>query len=206
MAEAPFRVLQSPALVSWLKPATRRRLEAPSLDSYYRTYPSRKNGWSGNPAGKPHECGCGSWSHTHLREEFGCGSLAASLGVSLCGPNSPQRRRGRELHQTRIRPPRPDAVGQPALRHCNLSQLGCIFACRTASLGLLTEPPAQFLEGPYFLASKRLRKLINYMPLSSFSEGRKVPKSLAFIALLGLLLIAAVAFVPNSSAGLPAFH
>ncbi len=42
------------------------------------------------------------------------------------------------------------------------------------------------------------------MPLSSFSEGRKVPKSLAFIALLGLLLIAAVAFVPNSSAGLPA--
>src|SRR5260370_23199187 len=109
------------------------------------------------------------------------------------------------LDQTRIRP-RPDAFGQPALRRCNLSQLGCIFACRTASLGLLTEPPAQFLEGPYFLASKRLRKLINYMPLSSFSEGRKVPKSLAFIALLGLLLIAAVAFVPNSSAGLPAFQ
>src|SRR5260370_33563834 len=108
------------------------------------------------------------------------------------------------LNQTRIRP-RPDAFGQPALRRCNLSQLGCIFACRTASLGLLTEPPAQFLEGPYFLASKRLRKLINYMPLSSFSEGRKVPKSLAFIALLGLLLIAAVAFVANSNAGFSAF-
>ncbi|HVS83068.1 MAG TPA: S8 family serine peptidase, partial [Pyrinomonadaceae bacterium] len=40
------------------------------------------------------------------------------------------------------------------------------------------------------------------MPLSSLSESRKVPKSLAFIALLGLLLIAAVAFTPNSSAGL----
>src|SRR6202521_2166855 len=94
-------------------------------------------------------------------------------------------------------------LGQPALRRCNLNQLGCIFACRTASLGLPTEPPAQFLEGPYFLASKRLRKLINYMPLSSPSD-RKVAKSLAFIALLGLLLIAAVALVPNSSAGLPA--
>ena len=43
------------------------------------------------------------------------------------------------------------------------------------------------------------------MPLSSPSD-RKVPKSLAFIALLGLLLIAAVAFAPNSSAGLPAFQ
>src|SRR5260370_29792900 len=109
------------------------------------------------------------------------------------------------LDQTRIRP-RPDAFGQPALRRCNLSQLGCLFAARRAGLGLLTEPPAKFLEGPYFLASKRIRTVINYMPLSSFSEGRKVPKSLAFIALLGLLLIAAVAFVPNSSAGFPAFH
>src|SRR6059058_4488860 len=40
----------------------------------------------------------------------------------------------------------------------------------------------------------------------SLSSDRKVPKSFAFIALLGLLLIAAVAFVPNSSAGLPAFQ
>src|SRR5713226_5747227 len=70
-------------------------------------------------------------------------ALSRRLGVSLCGPNSPQRRRGRELDQTRIRP-RPDAFGQPALRRCNLTQLGCIFACRTAGLGLLTEPPAQF--------------------------------------------------------------
>src|SRR5713226_4484253 len=44
------------------------------------------------------------------------------------------------------------------------------------------------------------------MPLSSLSESRKVPKSLAFIALLGLLLIAAVASAPNTSAGLPAFQ
>src|SRR3981081_4097064 len=44
------------------------------------------------------------------------------------------------------------------------------------------------------------------MPLSSFFEGRKFPKSLAFIGLLGLLLIGAVAFAPNSSAGLPAFQ
>src|SRR5712664_422846 len=133
-------------------------------------------------------------------------ALSRRLGVSLCGPNSPQRRRGRQLDQTRIRP-RPDAFGQPALRRCNLSQLGCIFACRTASLGLLTEPPAQFLEGPYFLAAKRLLKLIKYMPFASPSDP-KVPKSLAFIAVLGLglLLIAAVAFVPNSSAGLSAFH
>jgi subtilisin family serine protease len=43
------------------------------------------------------------------------------------------------------------------------------------------------------------------MSLSSPSH-RKVPKSLAFIALLGLLLIAAVAFAPNSRAGLPAFQ
>ena len=43
------------------------------------------------------------------------------------------------------------------------------------------------------------------MSLSSLSD-LKVPKSLAFIALLGLLLIAAVAFAPNSSAGLPAFQ
>jgi subtilisin family serine protease len=44
------------------------------------------------------------------------------------------------------------------------------------------------------------------MPLSLLSESRKGPKSLAVIALLGLLLIAAVAFTPNSSAGLPAFQ
>ncbi len=42
------------------------------------------------------------------------------------------------------------------------------------------------------------------MPLSSLSEGRKVPTSRALIALLGLLLIVAVAFAPNSSARLPA--
>ncbi len=41
------------------------------------------------------------------------------------------------------------------------------------------------------------------MSISSPSD-RKVPKSFAFIALLGLLLIAAVAFVPNSNAGLTA--
>src|SRR5438876_4167756 len=40
----------------------------------------------------------------------------------------------------------------------------------------------------------------------SLPSHRKVPKSFAFIALLGLLLIAAVAFAPNSSAGLPAFQ
>jgi subtilisin family serine protease len=44
------------------------------------------------------------------------------------------------------------------------------------------------------------------MRLSSPSDRQRVPKSLAFIALLGLLLIAAVAFAPNSSAGLPAFQ
>src|SRR6266478_1733560 len=132
------------------------------------------------------------------------GSLARRLWGELNAARIHHRdAENAELDQTRIRP-RPDAFGQPALRRCNLSQLGCIFACRTAGLGLLTEPPAQLLEGPYFLASKRFRKLINYMPRSSFSEGRKVPKSLAFIALAGLLLIAAVAFVPNSSAGLPA--
>ena len=38
------------------------------------------------------------------------------------------------------------------------------------------------------------------MSLSSLSD-RKVPKSLAFIALLGLLLIATLEFAPNSSAG-----
>src|SRR6266480_2389250 len=43
------------------------------------------------------------------------------------------------------------------------------------------------------------------MSLASPSD-RKVPKSFAFIALLGLLLIAAVGFAPNSSAGLPAFQ
>jgi subtilisin family serine protease len=43
------------------------------------------------------------------------------------------------------------------------------------------------------------------MSLTSPSH-RKVPKSLALFALLGLLLIAAVAFVPNSNAGLPAFQ
>src|SRR5438552_1464945 len=40
----------------------------------------------------------------------------------------------------------------------------------------------------------------------SLPSHRKVPKSFAFIALLGLLLIAAVEFAPNSSAGLPAFQ
>src|SRR5260221_7709100 len=40
------------------------------------------------------------------------------------------------------------------------------------------------------------------MSLSSPSDR----KSLAFVALLGLLLIAAVVFVPDSSAGLPAFQ
>src|SRR5258708_40338962 len=43
------------------------------------------------------------------------------------------------------------------------------------------------------------------MSISSPSD-RKVPKSFAFIALVGLLLIAAVAFVPNSNAGLTAFQ
>ena len=92
------------------------------------------------------------------------------------------------------------------MRRCNLSQLGCIFACRTASLELLTEPPAQFFEGPYFSRQKGFRKLINnYMSFSSPS-GRKALKPFAFIALLGLLLIAAAAFAPNSSAGLPSFQ
>src|SRR6266404_5930234 len=87
-------------------------------------------------------------------DEFGCGSLARRLWGELNAARIHHRdAENTELDQTRIRP-RPDAFGQPALRRCNLSQLGCIFACRTASLGLLTEPPAQFLEGPYFLASK----------------------------------------------------
>src|SRR5258707_4753229 len=60
-----------------------------------------------------------------------------------------------------------------------------------------------FSQGPILSRVKRLRKLINYMSISSPSD-RKVPKSFAFIALLGLLLIAAVAFVPNSNAGLTA--
>src|SRR6266849_3268601 len=44
------------------------------------------------------------------------------------------------------------------------------------------------------------------MALSSLSESRKVPKSPVFIALLGLLLIAAVALTPNTNAGLSAFQ